>query len=130
MKKFFIPAICFISLYTSLSSAQSITMEVTSSAYNSVVSQTTSTNPALTAWGDTLKPGMKSIAVSRDLIKLGLTHNTKVSIKGLDGTYLVKDKMNKRWTKKIDIYMGLDIKAAKAWGKQKVTISWDKKEKK
>ena len=130
MKKFLIPAICFISLYTSLSSAQNITMEVTSSAYNSVVSQTTSTNPALTAWGDTLKPGVKSIAVSRDLIKLGLTHNTKVNIKGLDGTYLVKDKMNKRWTKKIDIYMGLDIKAAKAWGKQKVTISWDKKEKK
>ena len=129
MKKFLIPAICFISLYTSLSSAQSITMEVTSSAYNSVVSQTTSTNPALTAWGDTLKPGVKSIAVSRDLIKLGLTHNTKVNIKGLDGTYLVKDKMNKRWTKKIDIYMGLDIKAAKAWGKQNVTISWDNKEK-
>ena len=129
MKKFLIPAICFISLYTSLSSAQNITMEVTSSAYNSVVSQTTSTNPALTAWGDTLKPGMKSIAVSRDLIKLGLTHNTKVNIKGLDGTYLVKDKMNKRWTKKIDIYMGLDIKAAKAWGKQNVTISWDNKEK-
>jgi len=130
MKKFLIPAICFISLYTSLSSAKSITMEVTSSAYNSVASQTTSINPALTAWGDTLKPGMKSIAVSRDLIKLGLTHNTEVSIKGLDGTYLVKDKMNKRWTKKIDIYMGLDIKAAKAWGKQKVTINWDKKEKK
>jgi len=129
MKKFLIPAICFISLYTSLSSAQNITMEVTSSAYNSVVSQTTSTNPALTAWGDTLKPGVKSIAVSRDLIKLGLTHNTKVNIKGLDGTYLVKDKMNKRWTKKIDIYMGLDIKAAKAWGKQNVTISWDNKEK-
>ena len=129
MKKFLIPAICFISLYTSLSSAQNITMEVTSSAYNSVVSQTTSTNPALTAWGDTLKPGVKSIAVSRDLIKLGLTHNTKVNIKGLDGTYLVKDKMNKRWTKKIDIYMGLDIKAAKAWGKQNVTLSWDNKEK-
>lgn len=32
--------------------------------------------------------------------------------------------MNKRWTKKIDIYMGVDVKAAKAWGKKKVTISW------
>lgn len=55
---------------------------------------------------------------------MGLTHNTKVKIKGLDGHYLVLDKMNKRWTKKIDIYMGVDVKAAKAWGKKKVTISW------
>jgi len=37
------------------------------------------------------------------------------------------DKMNKRWTKKIDIYMGLDVAAAKQWGKRQVTISWDKK---
>ena len=102
-------------------------MEVTASAYNSVPSQTDKDNPALTAWGDILKPGMKCIAVSRDLIEIGLTHNTKVKIDGLPGTYLVKDKMNKRWQKKIDIYMGNDIEAAKEWGVRKVTISWSVK---
>ena len=107
--------------------AEIITMEVTSSAYNSVPSQTTAKNPALTAWGDTLTSGMKAIAVSRDLIKLGLTHNVKVKIIGLEGEYLVLDKMNKRWSKKVDIYMGLDVQAAKNWGKRTVTISWEKK---
>ena len=99
-------------------------LEVTASAYNSVTSQTKKGNPALTAWGDTLKPGMKAIAVSRDLIPLGLTHGTQVRIEGLDDIYTVLDKMNKRWTKKIDIYMGTDIKAAREWGAQKVTITW------
>jgi len=112
-------------LSSSIALAETKTLEVESHAYNSVASQTNATKPALTAWGDTLKPGMKAIAVSRDLIKMGLTHNTKVKIKGLDGHYLVLDKMNKRWTKKIDIYMGVDVKAAKAWGKKKVTISWE-----
>lgn len=116
----------FILLQLSSVFAEQVTMEVSSSAYNSVASQTTEKNPALTAWGDTLKPGMKAIAVSRDLIKMGLTHNTKVKIKGLDGEYLVMDKMNKRWTKKIDIYMGVDVKASKEWGKRNATISWNK----
>jgi 3D (Asp-Asp-Asp) domain-containing protein len=99
-------------------------LEVTATAYTSHAGQTDDT-PTLAAWGDTLKPGMKAIAVSRDLIKMGLTHNTEVTIDGLDGTYLVLDKMNKRWTKKIDIYMGLDRKKAREWGKRKVIIRWD-----
>jgi len=104
-------------------STGSHSLEVTASAYNSVRSQTQG-NPSIGAWGDHLKPGMKVIAVSRDLIRMGLKHNTRVKIKGLPGTYLVKDKMNKRWSRKIDIYMGRDIKAARQWGKRKVTISW------
>jgi 3D (Asp-Asp-Asp) domain-containing protein len=99
--------------------------EVTATAYNSVNSQTKEGDPTLTAWGDTLKPGMKAIAVSRDLIDDGLTHGTEVTIEGLPGTYIVRDKMNKRWNDKIDIYMGLDIEAAKQWGKRTVTISWN-----
>ncbi|MGS2762750.1 3D domain-containing protein [Sinomicrobium sp. M5D2P9] len=105
-------------------SQQSITLEVTAMAYNSVKSQTKRGAPALTAWGDKLKPGMKSIAVSRDLIKMGLDHNTEVKIEGLDGVYVVKDKMHKRWKKKIDIYMGQDVKAARQWGRRKVTITF------
>ncbi|RAV28079.1 3D domain-containing protein [Sinomicrobium soli] len=105
-------------------SGQSITLEVTAMAYNSVKSQTKAGDPAITAWGDRLKPGMKVIAVSRDLIKMGLSHNTEVKIEGLDGVYVVKDKMNKRWKKKIDIYMGHDVKAARRWGRRKVTITF------
>ncbi len=98
-------------------------LEVTASAYTSNVAETDS-SPSLAAWGDRLKPGMKAIAVSRDLIDMGLTHGTMVSIEGLDGKYAVLDKMNKRWKKKIDIYMGLDKKAAKEWGKRNITIYW------
>ena len=100
-------------------------MTVTASAYNSVPSQTRSgSSGAIAAWGDTLKPGMKCIAVSRDLIDSGLTHNTPVKIEGLAGTYKVKDKMNRRWTQKIDIYMGKDAEKTKNWGKKEVTIHW------
>ncbi|WP_157983123.1 3D domain-containing protein [Psychroflexus aestuariivivens] len=101
------------------------TMTVTATAYNSVESQTKKGNIGLAAWGDTLVPGEKSIAVSRDLIKMGLGHNAEVKINGLEGTYIVKDKMNKRWEKKIDIYMGLDEEASKEWGKKKVKIKFD-----
>ncbi|HKL37730.1 MAG TPA: hypothetical protein VJ876_02480, partial [Bacteroidales bacterium] len=68
-------------------------MEVTATAYNSHVNQT-SGDPRITAWGDTLKPGMKSIAVSRDLIDSGLTSGVEVKIEDLPGTYIVQDKMN------------------------------------
>lgn len=118
---FFVTAI-FLLPAAGCSSEQS--KEVTATAYNSVNSQTKAGDPTLTAWGDTLKPGMKSIAVSRDLIEEGLTHGTEVKIEELPGTWIVRDKMNKRWKDKIDIYMGLDAKAAREWGKQKVNITW------
>ena len=98
-------------------------IEVVATAYNSIAKQTNK-NPTVTAWGDILKPGMKSIAVSRDLIDLGLVHKTEVTIEGLQGKYKVLDKMNKRWKKRIDIYMGNDVKSAKKWGKKRVKISW------
>jgi len=98
-------------------------IEVTASAYNSVENQT-SDQPNVGAWGDRLKPGMKCIAVSRDLLAIGIGHNTKVKITGLKGIYLVKDKMNERWTNKIDIYMGDNIEEAKEWGSKKVTIQY------
>ncbi len=104
-------------------------LKVTASAYTSSVGETDST-PNLAAWGDILEPGMKSIAVSRDLLEMGLTHNQEVRIEGFDGTYRVLDKMNKRWKKKIDIYMGNDVKAARQWGKQEVVIYWTVEEKK
>jgi 3D (Asp-Asp-Asp) domain-containing protein len=101
-------------------------MQVTATAYTSTRSQTDKT-PYLAAWNNRLRPGIKSIAVSRDLLDLGLSNGTKVHIEGLTGTYKVLDKMNKRWTKKIDIYMGRNLRKAKRWGKRKVTIHWKKK---
>lgn len=98
-------------------------MQVTATAYNSHLSQT-SGDPWVTAWGDTLDSTMKAIAVSRDLIDSGLTHGTRVQIGGLPGNYTVRDKMHWRWQRKIDIYMGTDVKKAREWGIQDVTIRW------
>lgn len=100
------------------------TMEVTASAYTMAEDETKKGNVGLAAWGDQLEPGMKAIAVSRDLIDKGLDHETEVKIEGLDGTYIVRDKMNKRWKKKIDIFMGKNKEKALEWGKKKVTIHW------
>lgn len=96
---------------------------VTATAYNSVPEQTDDT-PLIAAWGDRLDAAVPSIAVSRDLIDLGLTRGARVCIEGFDEEFLVLDKMNKRWRRRIDIYMGDDVEAAKAWGKRRVHITW------
>ena len=97
--------------------------QVTASAYNSLANQTNS-NPSITAFGDSLKPGMRCIAVSRDLLDMGLVHNTQVKLEGFDRIFKVKDKINKRWRKHIDIYMGTDVQKAKKWGKKKINITY------
>lgn len=97
------------------------TISVTASAYNSLRYQTAG-NPNIGAWGDTLAPGMKVIAVSRDLQRKGLDYNTPVKIEGMDGVYLVKDRMHFRWKNKIDIYMGEDLQKAKKWGRKRLNI--------
>ena len=97
-------------------------LTVTASAFNSTRAQTGTGNPNITAWGDTLEPGMKVLAVSRDLIAKGLDHNTEVIIEGIDGVFIVKDKMHYRWKNKIDIYMGDDIQKARQFGRKKVRI--------
>ncbi|WP_299113333.1 hypothetical protein [uncultured Winogradskyella sp.] len=104
-------------------SCNSKIFQVTATAYNSFAYQTSS-NPNITAFGDSLKPGYRYIAVSRDLLDSGLVHNTKVKIEGFDSFFTVKDKMNKRWRKRIDIYMGVDVKKAKKWGKKMVSIEY------
>lgn len=98
-------------------------LEVTATAYNALEYQTDN-EPHITAFGDSLVVGEKYIAVSRDLLKVGLIHNTPVKIEGLDGIYWVKDKMHFRWKKRIDIFMGKDLEAARNWGKQKVCITY------
>jgi len=99
-------------------------LTVTATAYNSVPGQTSYEHPGITAWGDSIKPGVKWIAVSRDLLKKGLDYNTLVKIDTFEGVYIVKDKMHHRWRNRIDIYMGEDVKKAREWGRRKIEIKY------
>ena len=99
-------------------------LRVTATAYSSHRAQTDKT-PFLAAWNNRLRPGMKIIAVSRDMLtKYGMKNGTKVRIAGLAGIYRVRDKMNKRYKKRIDIYMGIDRRRALRWGRRNVVIYW------
>ena len=99
-------------------------LSVTATAYTSHRAQTDST-PFLAAWNNRIRPGMKVIAVSRDLIwKYGITNGSKVRISGLPGIYTVRDKMNKRWRRRIDIYMGTSRWRALRWGRRRVTLHY------
>lgn len=125
-----LPGALLIAMLISCNKYETVTKEVTATAYNSLASQTHADHPSITAWGDTLEPGMKVVAVSRDLIRQGLTHNKKIRIEGFPGVYRVLDKMNPRWSNRIDIYMGKNVEKAKEWGRQKVTISYKVKKEK
>ena len=96
---------------------------MTATAFNSTPGQTDA-SPTITAFGLRLQPGMRVVAVSRDLEPLGLTDGVRIRIEGLDGDWLVGDRMHGRWTRKIDIYFGDDAEAAKRWGKRRVRIHW------
>lgn len=99
-----------------------IVREVLVTAYNSVPDQTDDT-PFEAAWGDNLEEGMKIIAVSRDLEKVGLTRGTIVHVDGL-GEYKVLDRMHYRKTNQIDIYMGTDVRKARKFGVKNLKIKW------
>ena len=96
---------------------------VDATAYNSLPEQT-GEDTTLSASGHRLAPGMKAIAVSPDLVALGLVHGRKVRIDGLRGEWVVRDRMPARWKRRIDVYMGEDLAAAKAFGRRRVRIHW------
>ena len=99
-------------------------IEVTATAYNSHSSQTDDT-PNIAAWGDRLEPGMRAIAVSRDLIPLGFVRGARVRIEGFPGRrFVVLDRMHYRWRRRIDIYMGDDLEAARKWGRRRVRVHY------
>ncbi len=100
------------------------TLRVTATAYTSHAAQTGG-SPFVAAWGTRLRSGMKIIAVSNDMLsKYGMRNGTKVRIAGLPGYYTVRDKMSKRFRKRVDIYMGLDRRAALRWGGAVLCMSW------
>ncbi len=86
---------------------------VTVTTYSPTVEQTDST-PLITASGYKINPKnpkkQRIIAVSRDL-KRKYKFGKKVRITGigkLSGTYTVRDVMNKRYRKRVDILIGED----------------------
>jgi 3D (Asp-Asp-Asp) domain-containing protein len=91
---------------------------VTITTYSPTVEQTDST-PLITASGFKINEKNprrhRIVAVSRDL-KRKYKFGTKLHIKGAgkyDGTYTVRDVMNKRYTKRIDILVGKKDKQTK-----------------
>ena len=98
-------------------------LEVTATAYNSLPDQTEG-DPALTASGERLRPGMRALAVSDDLFQVGLDFGTRVEIEGVPGEWVVLDRMASHWRRKIDLYMGRDRERALAFGERRVRIRW------
>jgi 3D (Asp-Asp-Asp) domain-containing protein len=98
-------------------------IKVTATAYTSSTKECDA-SPFLAAWRNKLSPKVPSIAVSRDLLEIGLTNGMKVHVEGLEGEFVVLDKMNKRWTNRIDIYMNNNRQKALKFGKRKLKVYW------
>jgi 3D (Asp-Asp-Asp) domain-containing protein/predicted small lipoprotein YifL len=76
------------------------------------------------AWGDALTADSKAVAVSPDLLDMGLDRGDVISIEGLPGQYKVLDVMHGRHDKTIDIFYGDDRCGAMQWGKRTLNITW------
>ena len=86
--------------------------------YNAVKEQTDDT-PTITASNKKIKKGM--IALSRDLEEeLGLKFGDKIHLTGM-GTFIFEDRMNKKWTRRVDIYEK-SIEEAKKFGIKKTEL--------
>ena len=103
------------------------TILVTATIYHATPEQTDST-PDITASNkkiDLSNPlKHRWIAVSRDLEAKGLTFGVKVCVTGagnLDGIWTVQDRMNRRWTNRIDFLVNKDLKGGK-WENVRIEI--------
>jgi len=100
-------------------------LEVTATAYNSLPSQSAEPgDPTRAASGIRLRPGMRVVAVSDDLFELGLRFGARLRIEGLEGEWSVADRMAPRWRRRIDVYLGNDLEAARRFGERRVRIRW------
>ena len=103
------------------------TILVTATIYHATPEQTDST-PHITASNKIIDLGNplkhRWIAVSRDLEAKGLTFGVKVCVTGagdLDGIWTVQDRMNRRWSHRIDFLVNQSIKGGK-WENVRVEI--------
>jgi 3D (Asp-Asp-Asp) domain-containing protein len=76
------------------------------------------------AWGDPLTEDANAVAISPDLLEMGLDRGDLITIEGLPGKYKVLDVMHSRHDKSIDIFYGDDQCGALQWGKRTLTITW------
>lgn len=100
---------------------------VTATIYHATPEQTDST-PFITASGMYIDADCPQchrwIAVSRDLEELGFVFGTRVKITGtgyLDGIWTVQDRMNARWSNRIDFLVNEDITGGK-WEHIKIEL--------
>jgi len=100
---------------------------VTATIYHAVPGQTDDT-PDITASGfviDLDRPmSHRIIAVSRDLEKEGFTMGTKVCVTKagqMNGVWTIEDRMNRRFTKRIDFLVNEKMKLGK-WNDVKIKI--------
>lgn len=99
---------------------------VEATAYNAVKEQCDDT-PDICAWNDRIHSRNRNaiVAVSRDLVKLGLNRNTKIYYKNnnIVKEKIVLDKMNSRFRSRIDILKPYRNEAFK-FGKKKIRVYW------
>lgn len=98
---------------------------VTATVYNAVPDQTDS-DPLITASLKQIDPNnpQRWIAVSRDLEELGITLGSKVCIDDageMNGEWVVEDRMNRRWRRRIDFLVHDSIRLGK-WTNVKIRI--------
>lgn len=103
--------------------SQPSTAVVTASAFNSDPDQTDG-DPFRTASGERLRPGMRVLAVSPDLFDAGLKFGTRVRVEGMDGKWVVLDRMPSDRRRSVDLYFGQDEEAALRFGRKQVHIDW------
>lgn len=113
-----------VGLTFAITNNEKVSTNVHATVYNAVPEQTNS-DPGHTAFMfelDLSNPYKhKIIAVSRDLLKT-YPKGTQVLVEGTsyDGVYTVMDKMNKRYTNRIDLLINLDMKIGN-WPNAKIT---------
>ena len=96
------------------------TVQVTITAYSSTVDQCDST-PYIAASNKPVRVG--TLALSRDLLKeFGIEYGQRVLIPGY-GIFEVRDTMNARWQRRVDIWES-DRQAARMFGKQQGKLIW------
>ena len=102
-------------------------LTVTATIYHATPSQTDST-PDRTATNFKINmnnpESHRIIAVSRDLEALGFTMNKTVVVSNagdMDGLWVIRDRMNKRWTKRIDFLVDTTMKGGK-WTNVKIKL--------
>lgn len=102
-------------------------LRVTATIYHATIKQTDST-PDRTATN--FKINMNNpeihriIAVSRDLEALGFTMNKTVVVSNagdMNGLWVIRDRMNKRWTNRIDFLVDKTLKGGK-WNNVKIKL--------